>query len=334
MMPQQNVVRAPNTASYALLQPPPAVAQKMHKTERDPGAPKRNLSAYLLYQNAMREQFKAQNPDMSFGQLSKYTSAMYAQLSPEEKAAWQARAEADKARYKHELANYNPPPGYDRHGDQLPMVPHVPKGRGGKDAAAPKKNLSAYLLYQNAMRNKFTQENPGMSFGELSKYTSQMYNSLSVEEKNQWKYLAQQDKARYEAELAHYANPHMYHPAAAAPMMHQVVPPSTGKKQKAVRDPSLPKKSKGPYLVFAEEERPKIKSQFPDIKFTQMGAILGERWRALSKEEKERYEILAKNDKDRYSNELENYKRQQSVVPQQQNQYMMDPYQMNQPIYY
>jgi len=292
MMPQQQV-RAPNPASYALLQPPPAVAQKIHKTERDPGAPKRNLSAYLLYQNAMRESFKAQNPDMSFGQLSKYTSAMYAQLSPDEKAMWQARAEADKARYKHELANYNPPPGYDR------------------------------------------QENPGMSFGELSKYTSQMYNSLSAEEKNQWKYLAQQDKARYEAELAHYANPHLYHPPPApAPMIHQVVPPSAVKKQKQVRDPSLPKKSKGPYLVFAEEERPKIKSQFPDIKFTQMGAILGERWRALSKEEKQRYDILAKNDKDRYSHELENYKRQQSVIPQQQNQYMMDPYQMNQPIYY
>ena len=28
------------------------------KPGRDPGAPKRNLSAYLLYQNAMRDQFK------------------------------------------------------------------------------------------------------------------------------------------------------------------------------------------------------------------------------------------------------------------------------------
>lgn len=32
------------------------------KNPRDPGAPKRNMSAYLLYQNAMREQFKALNP--------------------------------------------------------------------------------------------------------------------------------------------------------------------------------------------------------------------------------------------------------------------------------
>jgi hypothetical protein len=30
------------------------------KVPRDPGAPKRNMSAYLLYQNAMRDTFKQQ----------------------------------------------------------------------------------------------------------------------------------------------------------------------------------------------------------------------------------------------------------------------------------
>lgn len=331
-------MRVPNPSSYVIAQPPAAVAQKLQKPDRDPGAPKRNLSAYLLYQNGMREHFKAQNPDMSFGQLSKYTSAMYAQLSPEEKAFWQARAEADKARYKHELANYAPPPGYDQHGERLPVVPNPKKGKGGKDVKAPKKNLSAYLLYQNAMRNKFLQDNPGMSFGELSKHTSKMYNSLTPEEKNQWKYFAQQDKARYQAELSHYENPHAFDPRGN--LIHQVIPVSAAKKRKVSRDPSMPKKNKGPFLVFAEEERPKIKSQFPDIKFTQMGSILGERWRALSKEEKERYEVAAKNDKDRYSVELEDYKRQQNLAPQQplapqqQNQYFMNPYQLNQPMAY
>jgi hypothetical protein len=44
------------------------------KSARDPNAPKRNLSAYLLYQNAMRDTFKAQHPGLTFGQLSKHTS--------------------------------------------------------------------------------------------------------------------------------------------------------------------------------------------------------------------------------------------------------------------
>lgn len=46
------------------------------KVVRDPNAPKRNLSAYLLYQNAMRNTFKSKHPHMTFGQLSKHTSAV------------------------------------------------------------------------------------------------------------------------------------------------------------------------------------------------------------------------------------------------------------------
>ena len=75
-----------------------------------------------------------------------------------------ARAEADKARYLHELASYVPPPGYDPKGDAI-VSPVNTKGRKGKpekDVNAPKRNMSAYLLYQNAMREQFKRENPGM----------------------------------------------------------------------------------------------------------------------------------------------------------------------------
>jgi hypothetical protein len=151
------------------------------KPQRDPGAPKRNMSAYLLYQNAMRDQFKALNPGMTFGQLAKYTSAMYSELPPSEKDGWIARAEADKARYLHELASYDPPEGYDTKGDAIIAPVTTKGGRRGKpekDVNAPKRNMSAYLLYQNAMREQFKRENPGMTFGQLAKYTSHMVRSF------------------------------------------------------------------------------------------------------------------------------------------------------------
>lgn len=155
------------------------------RPNRDPSAPKRNMSAYLLYQNSMRDEFKALNPGkllftvlseeekviltrfmpgMTFGQLAKYTSAMYAELPPAEKETWVSRAEADKARYLHELASYIPPPGYDPKGDAI-VSPVAAKGgrksKPEKDANAPKRNMSAYLLYQNALRDQFKRENPG-----------------------------------------------------------------------------------------------------------------------------------------------------------------------------
>jgi hypothetical protein len=99
---------------------------------------------------------------MTFGQLAKYTSAMYAELPPTEKEAWSARADADKARYLHELNSYHPPPGFDSKGDAI-IPPAIIKGRSKpeRDAGAPKRNMSAYLLFQNSMREQFRRENPG-----------------------------------------------------------------------------------------------------------------------------------------------------------------------------
>jgi hypothetical protein len=293
--------------------PPP----KLKKPARDPGAPKRNLSAYLLYQNSMREQFKAQNPGMSFGQLSKYTSAMYAQLSPEEKAVWQSRADADKARYELELASYCPPPGYDQRGEQIIIVPKHKNGKVNRDANAPKRNVSAYLMYQNAMRDTFKAENPGISFGELSRHTSQMYKNLTPEEKMQWEQAARQDKERFLAEISSY-HPPPGHDARGMMIENDAL---SGRKRKRPKDPNAPKRNKGSFVLFAEEERPRIKQEFPDIKFTDMGVILGERWRALDKDQKDRYEAMANQEKARFADEMENYNRQHGLLAEQHSNY-------------
>ena len=48
---------------------------------------------------------------MSFGDLAKYTSARYAELSEGEKQYWAQKAQEDKDRYIRELSMYQPPPG-------------------------------------------------------------------------------------------------------------------------------------------------------------------------------------------------------------------------------
>mmetsp|Transcript_3288 Transcript_3288/g.6068 ORF Transcript_3288/g.6068 Transcript_3288/m.6068 type:complete len:228 (-) Transcript_3288:70-753(-) len=220
------------------------------KGPRDPNAPKRNISAYLHYQNAMREVFKAQNPGMSFGQLSKFTSAMYAELAPEEKAVWAARADEDKARYLHELAEYVPPPGYDAKGDsvmQFPAAAGRRKAKKERDPNAPKRAKSAYLLYQNAMRDQFRTENPGMTFGQLSKYTSAMYKCLTPEEKELWDHRAAEDKARYDAEMSAYVPPPGHDPQGN--LIEELRPKE--KKPRKVKDPNAPKRARGMCIYAA-----------------------------------------------------------------------------------
>mmetsp|Transcript_31022 Transcript_31022/g.70977 ORF Transcript_31022/g.70977 Transcript_31022/m.70977 type:complete len:230 (+) Transcript_31022:442-1131(+) len=222
------------------------------KLPRDPNAPKRNMSAYLLYQNAMRDQFKAQNPGMTFGQLSKYTSAMYAEMAPHEKEAWNARAEADKARYLHELATYVPPPGFDSKGDAIvpPPADFGSKGKRPKpdrDANAPKRNVPTFLIYQNAMRNQFKADNPGMTFGQLSKYTSHMYKALTPEEKSVWEQKALEDKSRYEAEMARYVPP-PGHDAKGNVLESAMT--EKKRRRKPPKDPLAPKRARGSFVFF------------------------------------------------------------------------------------
>ena len=85
----------------------------------------------------------------TFGQLSKYTSVMYAEMPEDEKNEWLERAEQDKARYLHELSEYVPPPGFDMKGDaisphaEVPMVKAIKvRGKGGRDPGAPKRSKS------------------------------------------------------------------------------------------------------------------------------------------------------------------------------------------------
>lgn len=104
---------------------------------------------------------------MTFGQLSKYTSSMYAALTPEDKGMWQGRASKDKSRYLMEMATYIPSAAYDAKGDRIGghSLPYEgPQKSSARDPNAPKRNLSTYLLYQNAMRETFKAENPGEMF--------------------------------------------------------------------------------------------------------------------------------------------------------------------------
>jgi len=227
---------------------PPLIEKKIiMKPKKDPNSPKRNLSTYLLYQNAMRELFKTRNPTMTFGQLSKYTSSMYGELSESEKSAWQSRAEADKTRYLMEMSTYVPPRGYDARGAAI-GVETKSSARGGRkgpytrDPNAPRRSTSSYLMYQNAKREQFKIDNPGMTFGQLSKYTSHMYKSLSPEEKEVWVELARKDKIRYDEEKTNYVAP-LGHDSSGKYLGDK----PQAKKTKKQKDPNAPKKSRGSY---------------------------------------------------------------------------------------
>ena len=73
------------------------------------------------------------------------------------------------------------------------------------------------------------------------------------------------------------------------------------------KDPNAPKRALSAYMFFANENRDIVRSENPDITFGQVGKKLGEKWKALTPEEKQPYEAKAQADKKRDESEKELY---------------------------
>ena len=70
----------------------------LHMRPPGTGEPKKNSNAYMLFSTVMREAVKAESPGLTLGGVAKALGAKYKELSEEEKAHWQQKADEDKAR--------------------------------------------------------------------------------------------------------------------------------------------------------------------------------------------------------------------------------------------
>ncbi|XP_044504433.1 FACT complex subunit SSRP1 isoform X2 [Mangifera indica] len=82
---------------------------------------------------------------------------------------------------------------------------------------------------------------------------------------------------------------------------------SKKKKQKKKKDPNAPKRAMSGFMFFSQMERENIKKSNPGIAFTDIGRVLGDKWKKMTAEEREPYEAKARADKKRYKDEIDGY---------------------------
>jgi hypothetical protein len=70
------------------------------KKKKNPDAPKGPISAFFHYMMAVRTKISAEEPDMSFGDVTRKCAAKFKTLTDENRKEWDDKAAADKARYK------------------------------------------------------------------------------------------------------------------------------------------------------------------------------------------------------------------------------------------
>ncbi|GAA6037696.1 hypothetical protein JCM8097_002293 [Rhodosporidiobolus ruineniae] len=90
-------------------------------------------------------------------------------------------------------------------------------------------------------------------------------------------------------------------------MPKEAKPRATKGAAKAKKDPNAPKRPLSAYMHFSQAERASVKEENPDVKFGEIGKILGARWKELDDEDKKPFEEKAKADKARYEKEKAAY---------------------------
>lgn len=184
-----------------------------------------------------------------------------------------------------------------------------------KDGNAPKKNLTAYMIWSNDVRNKVREANPEAKMTDLAKIMGEQWKTVSDEEKARYQQLALAERARYDAEITAYKNTDSFRAfqQLRASMKDQ---PKKGKKNKD-KDPNAPKKAVGAYMHFCKEQRPLLAEKNPEASFVDLGRLLGVEWQKYTPEQRKKYDDLAARDKQRYEQESNAYRQQLLQHPEQ-----------------
>ncbi|KAG7817010.1 hypothetical protein KL909_005361 [Ogataea angusta] len=143
--------------------------------------------------------------------------------------------------------------------DSVPMLANMgnhdkkeekKRKRAPKDPNAPKKPLTSFFLYSNAMRDIIVKERmlsgeSSLSQPEIAQETSRRWKELSESEKAKWKELYEEQKAMYEEENKKYLLAKETGAAYTAPKKPETAPtPSSLKKSDHEKKKEKKKKKK------------------------------------------------------------------------------------------
>jgi len=104
-------------------------------------------------------------------------------------------------------------------------------------------------------------------------------------------------------------------PAAAVQMANRGIVGQVGQAQakppgKPMKDPNAPKKPLSAYFLFSQDERLKVRAEFPDYSITEVAKELGRRWATIDPALKQQYEQRYQDSRRDYEQAMTAYKPQ------------------------
>ena len=93
-------------------------------------------------------------------------------------------------------------------------------------------------------------------------------------------------------------------------MANRAVQPQGKPTGKPMKDPNAPKKPLSAYFLFSQDERLKVKAEFPDYSITEVAKELGRRWATIDPALKQQYEQRYQESRREYEQAMTAYKPQ------------------------
>jgi hypothetical protein len=121
--------------------------------------------------------------------VSKRSGEKWKELTSEQRAYWEDVAAKDKQRYMAEKSNYTGPW-------------QVPWKRARKDPSAPKRPMSAFLMFAQTRRTELRRKNPGSKNTEVSQILGEMWRNMSSEERLPFVDKEESERAAYKTKFA------------------------------------------------------------------------------------------------------------------------------------
>jgi predicted RNA-binding protein YlxR (DUF448 family) len=256
------------------------------KSDKDPNAPKRNMTAYLYFCRDKRPEAKEElGDDAKATEVTSLLGKMWKDLKEDDDRSdelekYNKLAADDKTRYENESKDYVSVFGENQ-------TKSSSKKKSDKDPNALKKGKTAYNYFCSDKRAEAKEElGVEAKATEVTSLLGKMWKELKEdddrsEEMDKYNKLAADDKARYEDETK---------------VVDEVVEETKPvvKKSKKVVDDTKPAKSKTGYTYFCQSTRESVKDDNPEMKATEVTKELARLWKELSNEDKQEWSDSAK----------------------------------------
>ena len=170
--------------SIQKLIPKESSTKSKNKKEKDPAAPKRPKSSYIIFCGAKRDEIKKKNPNMKATEITSKLGELWKTLNDKQKQKYIDEANKEKEKYQEEMNDYVPSEGFEKK-DKKKKAKRVPSG---------------YILFCQDKREDVKSENPDMKATEITSELGKLWKQLSQEEKDEYNQKSKEMSAELKAQ--------------------------------------------------------------------------------------------------------------------------------------